>query len=101
MVIPLFWGYTILVKVKGTTRTRPRKKLRKGLDRLKPLWYNKEGNEERHLNTLQKKLKKLLDKLDSKCYNINVKQRVATNSEKGSGEYGYKDYEQREIYKDC
>ena len=101
MVISVFWEYNLLVKVEGKLRTRPRKKLRKGLDRPKPLWYNKKGNEERHLDTLEKKLKKLLDKLDSKCYNKDIKQRVATNSEKGSGEYGYKDYEQREICKDC
>jgi hypothetical protein len=37
-----------------------------------------------NLNTLQKKLKKLLDKLDSQCYNINIKERLTTNSQKGS-----------------
>lgn len=37
-----------------------------------------------NLNTLQKKLKKLLDKVNSKCYNIITKQRVATERKKGS-----------------
>jgi hypothetical protein len=74
-----FWIYNLLVRLKGNRKPKAkRKKIKKGLTNQKPYDIIKKEMRKANLNTLQKKLKKLLDKVNSKCYNIITKQRVAT-----------------------
>lgn len=79
--VPL-WYNTITERERATARKGFQKKLKKGLDKLPGLWYNKDvKREERLQKRFQKNFKKLLTSR-RKCGTINTEREVRNMDEK-------------------